>query len=314
MMEKKQHTYVLITPAKNEEKYLPKVADSVIKQTIPPALWIIIDDGSTDQTPEIIKRLEADNKWISSITLPPHPRDLTLHISYVYKCGFDCLLHYCNDKGIDFSYIGSLDADTVLEATYFENLMSKFDDSPNLGIASGYIHDTDSVKFEWGSIRKNQLDLQLPRGSGRLWREKCFSHCGGWPLEPSADTITGVKAVLRGWEIKQFESIHAVQFRKTSSATGLWNGYRRNGHIAHYFNKHPLIVIAHFLYILKNNPYYPGIAYFWGYLSALCLRKKQIDDIEIRNYFWNTRKKEIISRTKEILRRYPTKIWKGLIK
>ncbi len=122
MVDGEMLTYILVTPAKNEEKQLPKVAEAVIGQTAPPILWVIVDDGSTDSTPEVIKNLESQFNWIRSIRLPPHPRDITFHYSYVCKNGFDHALEFCKNNSIQYNFIGLLDADTVLEKTYFEKL------------------------------------------------------------------------------------------------------------------------------------------------------------------------------------------------
>ena len=71
---------------------------SVIGQKVKPELWIIVDDGSTDDTPNILKNLKASHPYIQSIRLPSRPRDITFHYSYVCKQGFDYALEYCRRK------------------------------------------------------------------------------------------------------------------------------------------------------------------------------------------------------------------------
>jgi glycosyltransferase involved in cell wall biosynthesis len=286
--------YILITPAKNEEKYLPKVANAVIGQTMLPALWVIVDDGSTDDTPQVIKNLESQFNWIRSMRLPPHPRDITFHYSYVCKCGFDYAIRLCKTNGVQYDFIGLLDADTVLEASYFEKLSIEFDKNNRLGIASGHITDMLDGEIHWVDIKKDEPDRPLPRGSGRLWRKECFFETGGYPIEPSPDSISNVKASLRGWETRQFGHIRAIQLRETSSAQGLWNGYRIRGSLAYYVNKHPLLVLlGSFVYSIKK-PYYIGLAYLYGYLLECFKRSSKIQDPEIRDYYWNKRLKEYI--------------------
>ena len=94
--------YILITPAKNEEYSIPDVLQSIINQTIRPLMWIIVDDGSTDNTPKIIKDFEIKYKWIKTIRLPSRDRDITHHYSYVCKKGFDTAIQYCETDQIDF--------------------------------------------------------------------------------------------------------------------------------------------------------------------------------------------------------------------
>ena len=286
--------YILITPAKNEEKYLPKVAEAVIGQTMLPVLWVIIDDGSTDDTPRVIKNLESRFSWIKSIRLPPHPRDITFHYSYVCKCGFDYAIQVSKTNAILYNFIGLLDADTVLETSYFEKLITEFSKNSRLGVASGHITDMPDKEISWADIKKDEPDRPLPRGSGRLWRKECFFETEGYPIEPSPDSISNVKANLRGWETRQFGHIKAIQLRDTSGAQGLWSGYRVNGSMAHYLNKHPLLVLVGSFFYSIQKPYYIGLAYLYGYLLEWYQESPKINDSEIRDYYWNKRLKEYI--------------------
>ena len=286
--------YILVTPAKNEEKHLPQIAEAVIGQTVPPILWVIVDDGSTDDTPRIIKNLESRFSWIRSIQLPPHPRDITFHYSYVCKSGFDYAIQFCKTNATQYNFIALLDADTVLETSYFEKLSTEFNNSNRLGIASGHITDMPGEEVRWTDIKNNEPDRPLPRGSGRLWRKECFFETEGYPIELSPDSISNVKASLRGWEIRQFGHIKAIQLRDTSGAQGLWNGYRTNGSMAHYLNKHPLLVLlGSFAYSIRK-PYYVGLAYLYGYLYCVITRTPIIADREIRDYYWNKRLRKVI--------------------
>lgn len=284
--------YILITPAKDEERNLPAVAEAVIRQTILPATWIIVDDGSTDDTPEIIKQLENRYEWIKSVHLPSHPRDITFHLSYVQKIGFEYAIQFCEINNIHFDSIGLLDADTVIEESYFEQLIAQLDINPRLGIASGHITDRKNNEFDWDDIKNNNPDSAIPRGSGRLWRKECFIETGGYVIEPSPDSISSAKAILRGWDIAQFGHVRAVQLRETSSAEGLWNGYRIGGTTAYYFNKHPLIVLLNSFVYFTKQPHYIGLAYLHGYLLEWLKKSPKINDPEIQDYFRNKRIKE----------------------
>lgn len=280
--------YILITPAKNEKNNLPDVAGSVIKQTIKTKLWVIVDDGSTDGTPIIIKNLESKYEWIKAITLKPEPRDQMFHYPVVCKSGFDYAIEYCEKKGIDYEFIGLLDADTILEEKYFEKLIDEFDKDKNLGIASGGIYYDINGTLQW-----DKTNEKIPRGTGRLWTKDCFLNTG-YLAKPSADSISNVKAILRGWKIRSFKHIVAVQKRKTSSAEGLWNGFTIDGRKVYYLNKHPLLVLLNVLYFTTKKPYYTGIAFLYGYLISVFKREEKIDDEEIKGYYWNKRLREIL--------------------
>ncbi len=280
--------YILITPAKDEGENLPFVLKSVTEQTVRPKIWLIIDDGSADNSSQIIQDAEAKYDWIKSITLASHPRDITFHYSFVCKTGFDEIISYCAENKIEYQYIGLLDADTEISHDFFESLINAMQKDGSLGIVSGGIYHIVNGRLELGQSSEN-----LPAGTGRLWRKECFFQTDGYIIEPSPDSISNVKAVLRGWKIKKFKNIIALERRMTSSAQGLWRGYQINGAMAYYLNKHPLLVLlGSFSYSIQKKPYYIGFAYLYGYLLEWFKRSPKISDPEIRDYYWNERLKE----------------------
>jgi len=298
--------YLLITPAKNEEQNLPEVARSVTGQKVKPELWVIVDDGSTDDTPHIVENLRASYSYIQSIRLPPRPRDITFHYSYVCKQGFDYALEYCTENNIEFEYIGLLDADTVLEENYSGKLLTEFEKDSSLGIASGGVYYDTGRK-----LSREKTDKNLPRGTGRLWRKECFIETGGYQVEPSPDSISNIKALLRGWKLKQYANIIQIQKRKTSAADGLWYGYVKNGWMAYYLGKNPLVALTNVLYYSVKFPFYTGAAYFWGYISSYIKKEKQIQDLEIRSYYRNFKLSGLSSRVSEIFSRNSGDTHKG---
>jgi glycosyltransferase involved in cell wall biosynthesis len=281
--------YVLVTPAKNEAQYLPEVAFSVINQTIKPVLWLIVDDGSTDRTPEIIETLKNQHPWIQSIKLAPRPRDITFGYSFVCKTGFDYITGYCKSNEIIYEYIALLDADSVPEPDYFRKIIGEFEKDSELGIASGGIYHNIG-----GTLKGFISSSGLPAGTGRVWRFKCFLDTDGYLVEPSPDSISNVKAILRGWKIKKDIDLVLVEKRFTSSAEGLWKGYRSNGYMAYYLNKHPLLIFLNTINYSLRSPYYPGLAFFYGYLISCIKRVPKIKDDEIKNYYGNRRIRDLI--------------------
>lgn len=246
-------------------------------------MWLIVDDGSTDSTPQIIQNLERDFEWIKSIRLSPHPRDLFYHYSFVCKNGFDYAIDFAVKNNICYEYIGLVDADTVLDERYFEQLVGEFINDDSLGIASGVIYDMNE-----GQIEKN-TEGHLPRGTGRLWTKKCFFETEGYIVEAAAHSISNVKAILRGYSIKKINSIIAVQQRPTRSAEGLWKTYMKDGWLAYYLNKHPLLVLLNVVRFTTRKPFYLGLPYFFGYFKSVFARCPKINDNEIKDYYWNTR-------------------------
>ena len=280
--------YILVTPAKNEEKNLSGCISSVAKQTIKPVLWAIIDDGSTDNTPEIIKETKEKNDWIKNITLEESVRDLGIHYSYVCKKGFDFAIEYCKEHEIRYDYVGLVDADIFLEESYFEGLIKEFEKDHRLGTASG---ETRSIVKE-KTIRPKQQE-NLPSGAARLWRKECFEEIGGYSLTCSADSVSNVKAKLKGWKTRRFKEYKFTQRRMTASANGLWKGWMELGKSAYYLNAPPIFAFVRAIRYLFERPYYIGLAYLFGYLNSYVFGKEQTDDDEIRQYYRHTRPREL---------------------
>ncbi len=263
VMNPKSKGYILVTPAKNEEKFLPKVAESVINQTHRPRVWVIVDDGSTDKTPQIIERLKSEYSWIKSIRLESHPRDIVFHYAYVCRMGFRHALSYAKRKGIPFGYIALLDADTVVEKMYFEKLIKEFQKDPNLGIVSGSILVKKNGRWE-----KEPYNTALPRGSGRMWNKYCFFETGGYRLSPSPDSVSNRLASKLGWKIAQIPNVFAYQLRATNSAEGYLKGFISRGKASRYVGKDFISALAEFVvYSIKLNPTL-GFAFIVGYMSG----------------------------------------------
>lgn len=274
-------SYILVTPCKNEEKSLLDLIFSVKNQTIKPTLWLIIDDGSTDNSPQIINRAKKENSWITSFRLKEGKRDIGIKYAYVCKTGFDYVIKFCKEHKIKYHYIGLVDADMVLDKDFFEKLMAEFEKNPKLGIASGGVYNNCKGNFVWESSRED-----LPRGGARLWRKDCFEETNGYQCTSSPDVVSNVKAMLRGWEIRQFKEIKAIQSRPTSSAEGLWKGYYKRGFFYYYLNYNPIIAFSKGLTYCFRKPYYIGLFFLYGYFRGLLKRQAKIKDKEIRAYFY----------------------------
>jgi len=288
-MKNPNYKYIIISPVKNEEKNLPNLIQSVANQTVKPILWIIVDDGSVDNTPNIIREAQKKYKWIKSIRLGEHPRDIGMHYAYVFNKGVEFAIEFCKMYGIHYDYIGILDADMVIEPKFFEKLINEFEKNPKLGVACGGLYNKIGNTLVLEKIREDILI-----GSAKLWRRACFEEIKGLPISYSPDVVADVIAKLRGWETGMFREIKAIQVRRISSAEGLWKGYKIQGESAYFRNYHPLFVIAKGLRYLFKRPYYIGIAYLYGYFSSLIRGMEKIDNKEVRDYYYREKHKEAI--------------------
>jgi glycosyltransferase involved in cell wall biosynthesis len=275
--------YVLITPVKNEENNLPEFFRSVLSQTIRPLLWVIVDDGSTDRSSEIIDTQKEKCTWINVIRLPDNGRNRGIHLSSVMTKGFNYATEYCKKNELEFDYYVSFDADAIYEKTYIEKLLQKFKENPVLGVAGG---------GDW-FVSENKAEFSkkyLPSSGGMMIRKKCFQEIGGIQISYSIDSIINAKAQLKGWETKRFNEIRAFRTRgMCEGGEGLWAGYMSNGEGHYFINYNALYAFAKGLTLFLKKPYYIGPAFLWGYFNSLIFRKEQIKDDEIKNYFWHGR-------------------------
>lgn len=299
-IENKTRNYILITPAKNEGKNIGFCIQSVLSQTITPNLWIIIDDGSIDNTFELIQAERKKHQWIECIKLNDRKRDLTIHISKVIKTGFDYAIDYCNKQHLTYNYIAFIDADMIIkDKEFFEKLIINFEMDSQLGIASGDIRILENSNKSY--LEKRRVDTVS--GGEIMVRREVFEDLDNvFPISFAWESVLRVKAIIKGWKVRRFKEIQVFQTRQTSSAEGMKRGYYIKGRSNYYLNYNPLIVIAKGIRYCFKRPYYIGIAYLYGYFRSLIERRQQIEDISIRRYFYLTKFREILE--------YPLKILK----
>lgn len=274
--------YVVVTPCKNEEKNLLALASSITNNTIKPSLWVILNDGSTDNTCIILNKLEKEYNWIKIIHEKESVRDLGLHYSDIVNKAIRCAFTTCEKRNIRFEYVGLIDADMILDKDFFEKIIDRFEKNPNLGVCSGtvaYIYNGQKT-LEKGREKH-------PIGGLRVWRKKCLENTGWFPTSYSADSVSNVLAILKGWDTRKYEDVIGIQTRRTSSAEGMWKGLITRGKSDFYRDYHPVYVILKFLKYSVKPPFYTGIAYLWGYIIGITLIKNKINIPEVRAYYRN---------------------------
>ena len=287
--------YFLMTATKNEEKNISHLVRSVEKQTIKPIVWIIVDE-STDNTRQIIKEIAKKYKWVKNIFLKNGEGYLGINYGIACKTGFDFAIGYCKQHKMEYDYIGLIDADVNVDGDFFERLMIEFEKDSELGIASGSEYWNISGKLVRAGLRE-----ELPIGPARLWRRKCFNEAGGYLATASPDSVSNVKAKLRGWKTKQFKDIKVIT-RRTSTARGHWWGSLHDGKNYYSLNYHPFIFLLRTIRYTFKKPYYTGFGLFIGYFGALIQGKKKMEDDEIKYYYRHTRPKEIFRYYFDMLR------------
>jgi glycosyltransferase involved in cell wall biosynthesis len=214
--------YVLLTAAKNEETYIGETIASVLRQTVLPQAWFIMDDGSTDRTANIIQDFARENPFIRLVK-----REAAVKRNFgaqyrALQAGYEL------SRPLDFDFIGFQDADIAPKSPeYYESLLAKFRDKPRLGIAGGYVYER--YAGAWRSREDNSEDSVA--GGIQMFRRVCFEQIGGYiPLVyGGSDWLAQLDARLAGWEARAFPEFPAFHYRPTSSAEGKWRGLFRVG-------------------------------------------------------------------------------------
>ena len=287
-MDAKEFTYILVTPAKNEEDNLPELIQSMVKQNVKPVAWFIVDDGSDDGTYQIIRKATSEYSWIHNLKIETKSAyDIEEHYAFVCREGFKYALNYCEENNIGFEYIALSDADMMYPKNYFYQLLLFLSNNSDFGIVSGKI----LIMSQSGDIYKEgktYIDIDQPRGSGRVWRKETFEQTNGYILAKSPDSVSNIMTLLKGWKIKQLAHVECYQLRDTGGKIDLWSAYFSRGKRSHYLGANPLsvlnVLIDLILIYRQKNSMTKSLAYFSGYFRSFIWREDQIENEEVKRY------------------------------
>jgi poly-beta-1,6-N-acetyl-D-glucosamine synthase len=262
-----KESYVLITPARNEEAYIEKTIESVISQTILPKKWVIVSDGSTDRTDEIVSDYVARYDFIQLLRVAGDGnRNFGSKVN-AFNAGYKQL------EGIDYDFIGIVDADVSFDSDYYENVLARFEQNPKLGIAGGIFFDVYDGKSH-GKPHKALVSLNSVRGPIQLFRRRCYRDIGGYIPQKlgGEDTVAEVMARMYGWEVQSFPKLKGLHHRLTGTeGLTIWRARFRQGIVAYSLGYHPLFQIAKCLYRVAEKPSFIGsiltmCGYYWSAL------------------------------------------------
>lgn len=276
--------YILVTPCHNEEKNLPFLIDSVVKQKQKPKIWLIVNDASYDNSLNIIRKASRTYPWIHYLSLKnkSKKRDLSFRCAKVYKIGSEKIYEIAKSQKIVYEYLGILDADFILAENYFSDIVQYMNSQKKYGIVSGGLYYNIKGKLQW-----EKHPSYLPVGGARLIRKNCLDDINGLPIGYAPDTICEIKAIVHGWKLRSIMEVEGVQTRKTASAEGLWNGYTMVGESNHYLGYPLLVALLKSMKLIFKWPCYISLAYLKGYLSRYLLNAVKINDTEVLNYCQN---------------------------
>jgi poly-beta-1,6-N-acetyl-D-glucosamine synthase len=267
--------YVIITPVRDEEAYLRFTIESVIQQSVRPAEWVIVNDGSTDNTGNIIDEFARQFPWIQAVHRSNRGfRKSGSGVVEAFNDGYRAL------RRQDWDFIVKLDGDLSFGSDYFARCFEYFERDPKLGIAGGSIyHIIDGQKY------LEQCPVFHVRGATKIYRRPCWDAIGGfWPA-PGWDTMDEVKANMLGWTTQSFGDLELIHHRYTGSADGLWGGHVKNGRANYICGYHPLFMFGKCVRRLIHRPYIIGsIGLMYGFLTGYLKRIPQVNEPETIAY------------------------------
>jgi poly-beta-1,6-N-acetyl-D-glucosamine synthase len=284
--------YVLITPARNEAEFIEETIQAVVAQTVRPVRWIIVNDGSTDGTDEIVKRYSDKHTWIELVSLNHHKeRSFSGKVS-AFNAG------YARLRGIDYDVIGNLDADITFDEAYLEFLLSKFRDNPALGVAgTPFREGTQQYDYRFTSI-------EHVSGACQLFRLECYEQIGGYRPSKTGgiDLIAVISARMKGWQTRTFVEKTCFHHRSmgTAKQSELMVAYR-GGKGDYMLGTHPLWELLRTPYQITRRPLIlGGCLRLIGFSWALITRTEKAvtaDFVRFRRMEQMQRMRDFLART-----------------
>jgi poly-beta-1,6-N-acetyl-D-glucosamine synthase len=254
-------TYVLITPARNEAAFIELTLRSMVAQTVKPLKWVIVSDGSTDGTDDIVRKYAADHAWIELIRMPERQERHFAGKVYAFNAGYGRL------QGLDYEVIGSLDADISFDAGYFAFLLEKLAADRALGLVG--------TPFEEGSKQVYNyrfVSVEHVSGACQLFRRGCFEAIGGYvPVKGgSIDHIAVISARMKGWKTRSFLEKTCSHHRVVGTAQhGVLKSRFKYGEKDYAIGNHPLWELFRTTYQMTRKPVLVGgLALGAGYIGA----------------------------------------------
>jgi hypothetical protein len=277
---------LLISPVRDEQAYLERIADAVAAQTRPPDLWVVVDDGSTDRTPEILATLTRqigflrvlDTSKLRGVGAVPD-RLATAAEARAFNLGLNAVAWR------DFTHIAKLDGDTELPPHYFEVLLSEFERDPELGLAGGVYADPDpSGGGDGWKVTSPPLDYHVP-GTLKCYSLACLQAIGGMQERLAWDTIDETYARMRGYRTRSYPNLIARHHRPWGSADGTLRGRARHGECAYIVHFTLSWVILRAFKVARSRPRgLSGAAFLYGYLRSAAHRVSRVQDPDFRRF------------------------------
>lgn len=272
--------YVLITPCRDEATYARRSLDSVVAQTVPPALWVIVDDGSKDETPAILAEYAAKVPWIRVVRREDRgKRAVGPGVIDAFYAGLDTV------KLEEFSFLCKFDLDLDIPPRYFEILLDRMAKEPRLGTCSGKPYFPDP---QTGALVSEKCGDEMSVGMTKFYRTTCFQDIGGFVREVMWDGIDCHRCRMQQWIACSWDEpeIRFIHLRPMgSSQQSIWVGRMRHGFGQYFMGTGLLYMTASSIFRMAHPPFVlGGLAMWWGYVRSALQGKPRYGDAAFRTF------------------------------
>ena len=273
--------YLLISPCRDEARDIRRTLDSVAAQSVPPALWIVVDDGSKDETPQILEDYAGKLPYLRVL------RRIDRGARAVGPGVIEAFYHGLDQVRLeDFDYVCKLDTDLDLPARYFELLMERMERNPRLGSTSGKPWFTHP---KTGVLTPETIGDEMSVGASKFYRVACFQEIGGFVRQVMWDGIDCHRARMLGWTVESCsdEALRFLHLRPmgSSQGKGIWAGRVRTGFGQYFMGSSPLFFLASAVYRIPLHPVVSGsVAMLWGYFSSAAKGMPRYGDDAFRRF------------------------------
>lgn len=253
--------YAVITPVRNEAENLPRLAESLATQTRLPETWVVVENGSTDETAEVARALASHYPWLRVVDMPRTPdNERARPIVLAFETGFESL-------SPPPPFVAKVDADVTLPAGYFEGLLERMAIDPDLGVVSG-----TCLEEHDGAWRERFGTGSGVWGAARVYRWTCLEQL--LPLEERTawDWIDVAEANVRGWSSTVARELPFYHHRREGDrARTRWAQWSSQGQAAHYLGYRPSYLFVRAIYRSSRDP--AALALIYAYARASLRRQ-----------------------------------------
>ncbi len=256
-------SYVLITPARNEAQFIDLTLQSVVSQTARPERWVIVSDGSTDGTDEIVGKYAAEYPWIELIRMPERRERNFAGKVHAFNAG------YAKVQGLPYEVIANLDADISFDRDYFAFLLRKLAEDPALGLVGTPFREGSDRMYDYRFV-----SIEHVSGACQVFRRECFEQVGGYvPVKGGCiDHIAVVTARMKGWKTRTFTEKICQHHRPIGTAIqgGVMTRFK-GGAKDYAIGNHPIWELCRCAYQMTKRPVVVGglvlgSGYLWEFM------------------------------------------------